>query len=78
MCTALRHIKLDKKREEEFLDLLQVLKSHMQNCDYMIIFFYIYNFHLVLQGTWANLPPLTPPPPPPSTPDGCPITVCKS
>jgi hypothetical protein len=39
ICPALQHIKLDKKRAEEFPDLLQVLKSHSQSCDYMIQFF---------------------------------------
>ena len=36
---SLEHIKLDKKRVEEFLELVQVLKGHSQNTDYMIQFF---------------------------------------
>ena len=38
ICPSLKHIKLDKKRAEEFPDLLQVLECHSQSCDYMIQF----------------------------------------
>jgi len=35
----LKHIKLDKKQAQGFLDLLHVLESHTWSTDYMIQFF---------------------------------------
>ena len=39
ICPSLENIKLDKKRAESFLDLLQVFECHTRSTDYMIQFF---------------------------------------
>ncbi len=39
ICPSLEHIKLDKRRAEEFPNLLQFLECPSQSCDYMIQIF---------------------------------------